>query len=270
MSLRISRLKDSLHPPSKHISCFLPTLGAWLNSAFVVEKEKLKQAGILYHVGSKPDTGFDLLKWRHIETLGREHYVEIVTAGHLLPFGHEGVKITITERKPHKETGTAANFRREIVVVTKPVKYYDYIDPEGRFMNFPFKRIEIMNPSTPLLDDPTAFIPGPSETEQFVIRSGDKDVLFSIRATDQDGKSIDFSMPPGVCLHQRVGELRQPECVSSGIQSDRRIFGTDPYQQPHSGGRSKLHAGAFRCEWSQHIFPRLCHAVWHAIVRIAG
>jgi hypothetical protein len=30
--------------------------------------------------------------------MGREHYVEIVDAGNIMPFGHEAVLIKITER----------------------------------------------------------------------------------------------------------------------------------------------------------------------------
>ena len=34
-----------------------------------------------------PD-GIDLEQWRHLATLGRDHYVRVVYAGWLCPFGH--------------------------------------------------------------------------------------------------------------------------------------------------------------------------------------
>jgi len=181
-------------PPIEAYQLFLTTLGAWLNSSFVVEREQLKAAQILGE--TEQSNAFDLLKWRHIETLGREHYVELVYAGNILPFGHEAVLIKITERKPHKKTGTAANFQRKLVVITQPVKYYDYIDSNGKFMNFCFKRIELVTTISPLLDIPlTALASGVTGVEQFVIKSLGTEVPFAIKATDQDGKTIAFSMP---------------------------------------------------------------------------
>ena len=108
-------------PPIQAYRLFLTTLGAWLDSLLEVERENLEAAGILSGTG-KPNSELNLLKWRHIETLGREHYVEIVEAGNILPFGHKAVKVTITERKPHKESRTATPFQRELVVITEPKK----------------------------------------------------------------------------------------------------------------------------------------------------
>ncbi|MGB3008479.1 MAG: hypothetical protein WBC06_18325, partial [Chitinophagaceae bacterium] len=107
--------------PIKAYKLFLTTLGAWLDSEMVVERPKLQAANVLY---GDNNNSLNLLKWRHIETIGREHYVEIVKAGNIIPFGHEAVLIKITERKPHPGTGTAANFQRKIVVITEPVKEY--------------------------------------------------------------------------------------------------------------------------------------------------
>ena len=32
----------------------------------------------------------DLEQWRHLSTLGRDHYVRVVYPGYLMPFGHPG------------------------------------------------------------------------------------------------------------------------------------------------------------------------------------
>jgi hypothetical protein len=193
--------------PIKAYKLFLSTLGAWLDSEFIVERKKLEAAGVLYGASNS----LNLLKWRHIETMAREHYVEIVKAGNIMPFGHEAVLIKITERKPHTPTGTAANFQRKIVVITEPVKEYNYRAANGEFMNFCFSKIEMITTISPLLDvakkklsqqalpgapplppghDPT--VPG---DEQFVIMSEGKEVMFKVKAEDLDGNLVDFSIP---------------------------------------------------------------------------
>ncbi|MEQ1676593.1 MAG: hypothetical protein ABL876_07830, partial [Chitinophagaceae bacterium] len=182
-------LKFTPQPVKAH-KLFLSTLGAWLDSIMVVERKSLENAGI--------QNQLNLLKWRHIETMGREHYVEIVMAGNIMPFGHEAVMITITERKPHP-IGTAANFQREIVVITEPVKDYNYKDSAtGTFMNFSFASVEMITTASPLLDVtkiPIIATGGPAAHLQFKIRAGGKEVPFKIKGTDLEGNTVDFSMP---------------------------------------------------------------------------
>ncbi|HEY6064099.1 MAG TPA: hypothetical protein VIV35_10850, partial [Chitinophagaceae bacterium] len=181
-------------PPIKAHKLFLTTLGAWLDSEFVVDRKKLEDANVLY--GN--NNSLNLLKWRHIETLGREHYVEIVEAGNIMPFAHEAVLIKITERKPHAGTGTAANFQRMIVVITEPVKEYNYRDGSGEFMNFCFSRVEMITTVSPLLDVTKKKLvesPSMAANDQFIIRSNNNDVLFKIKAEDLDGNHVNFSLP---------------------------------------------------------------------------
>jgi len=196
--------------PIKAYKLFLTTLGAWLDSELVVERKKLEAAGVLFGNGN----ALNLLKWRHIETLGREHYVEIVKAGNIMPFGHEAVLIKITERKPHAGTGTAANFQRKLIVITEPVKDYNYRDSAGKFMNFSFSRVEIITTVTPPLDTKrikiadtlstpavTPVEPKPGESSppptdlQFVIFVGGVEFQFKIKAEDLDGNMVDFTLP---------------------------------------------------------------------------
>lgn len=200
-------IPNFLPPPIKAYKLFLSTLGAWLDSEFMVERKKLNDAGVLYGESNS----LNLLKWRHIETMAREHYVEIVRAGNIMPFGHEAVLIKITERKPHPGTGTAANFQRKIVVITEPVKEYNY-RTGSTFMNFCFSKIEMITTISPLLDpgkkklsqQPLPGAPPPTYgeepkvagDEQFVITSnGGEEVLFKVKAEDLDGNLVDFSIP---------------------------------------------------------------------------
>lgn len=181
--------------PIKAYKLFLTTLGAWLDSELLVERKKLESANILF---GNNNNALNLLKWRHIETLGREHYVEIVEAGNIMPFGHEAVLIKITERKPHPGTGTAANFQRMIVVITETVKDYNYRDGNGEFMNFSFSKVEMITTTSPLLDFNKKKLVEAADmvaTDQFVIRSNNQDVPFKIKAEDLDGNFVDFIMP---------------------------------------------------------------------------
>ncbi|MBP8115118.1 MAG: hypothetical protein KAY50_07165 [Chitinophagaceae bacterium] len=181
--------------PIKAFKLFLTTLGAWLDSELLVDRNKLLTAEVLY---GGDNNALNLLKWRHIETLGREHYVEIVEAGNIMPFGHEAVLIKITERKPHTGTGTAANFQRMIVVITETVKDYNYRDSKGEFMNFSFSKVEMITTTSPLLDFNKKKLVEAADmaaTDQFVIRSENKDVPFKIKAEDLDGNFVDFIIP---------------------------------------------------------------------------
>jgi len=229
--------------PIKAYKLFLTTLGAWLDSELVVERKKLEDAGVLFGAGN----ALNLLKWRHIETLGREHYVEIVKAGNIMPFGHEAVLIKITERKPHSGTGTASNFQRKLIVITEPVKEYNYHDTKGEFMNFCFCKIEFITTVSPLLDVskkkiadslPSAFLsplpPKPGESPipegdlQFVIMSKGKEVPFKIKAEDLDGNIVDFSMPLAFVSTDALGSAANVKALTDAYNSGMKIStGTD-------------------------------------------
>jgi hypothetical protein len=231
-------------PPIKAHKLFLTTLGAWLDSEFVVERKKLEAAGVLYGTGN----ALNLLKWRHIETLGREHYVEIVKAGNIMPFGHEAVLIKITERKPHAGTGTAANFQRKIVVITEPVKDYNYRDGKGEFMNFCFSRVEMITTISPLLDVTKKPIagslpssplppvlkpgesPGPAGDLQFVIISNSKEVLFKIKAEDLDGNMVNFSLPLAFVSTDVLGSADNVKALSKAYNEDGAVTVTTDFK----------------------------------------
>ena len=224
--------------PVKAYKLFLTTLGAWLDSELVVERKKLESAGVLIGDGN----ALNLLKWRHIETMGREHYVEIVKAGNIMPFGHEAVLIKITERKPHPGTGTAANFQRKIVVITEPVKEYNYHDSNGEFMNFCFSRVEMITTVSPFLDDvkkkladtlPTQLLdplppkpgelpPKPGDT-QFVIISNGAEVPFKIKAEDLDGNWVDFSIPLAFVSTDVQGSAANVKALVDAYNSETKV-----------------------------------------------
>lgn len=69
----------------------LSSLGAWLNLR-----------------GDWPEVtglkGLSVMEWKHIATMARDHYVRVVYAGFLFPFGHRASLVKVTERKFQKET----------------------------------------------------------------------------------------------------------------------------------------------------------------------
>lgn len=228
------QIPNFVPPPIKAYKLFLSTLGAWLDSELVVERKKLETAGVLYGASNS----LNLLKWRHIETMAREHYVEIVKAGNIMPFGHEAVLIKITERKPHTPTGTAANFQRKIVVITEPVKEYNY-RTGNTFMNFCFSKVEMVTTVSPLLDVnkkklsqaplPGAPPPTPNEPpkvagdEQFVIMADNKEVQFKVKAEDLDGNLVDFTIPLAFVSTDVLGSNSYVDSLVAAYNSGTRM-----------------------------------------------
>jgi hypothetical protein len=185
--------------PVKARKLFLTTLGAWLTSEFAIDRKKLATANIIQPRNGK-DNALNLLSWKHIATMGRDHYVEIVKAGNIIPFGNEAVLVKITERKPHAGTGTAANFQREFVIITETSKDFNYYDSKDLFMNFCFSRVEFVTTTSPLLDTDKLPLATPdtgtmAAINQFIIRSKQTNVLFKIKAEDLDGNLVDFLLP---------------------------------------------------------------------------
>lgn len=188
-----------LPQPVRAKKLFLTTLGAWLTSEFSVDRKKLENAQIIQQRDGK-DNALNVLSWKHIATMGRDHYVEIVKAGNIFPFGHEAVLVKITERKPHGNTGTAANFQRELIIITEPTKGYNYKDTAGSFRNFCFCKITMVTTTSPLLDPTKTPLAGTggvgmNANNQFIIISKGNKPLFKMKAEDYEGNIIDFQLP---------------------------------------------------------------------------
>jgi hypothetical protein len=166
----------------------LSALGAWQSSRYVAE----------------PPKDFNLGEWKHISTMARDQYVKVVYLGWLIPFGHPAALVKVTERKivpvPNQSYRGAYLRQRFFIVVRRPVLTYPEDDPqpnEGR--EFPYKTVEIKTTVTPTLNDPMAapwtfngkgdlaFIP--------VVGTPGAPFEFSIKATDRDGQTSEFTLP---------------------------------------------------------------------------
>ena len=167
----------------------LSTLGAWFDAEMLVNRKELENAGIIGNL--------NLLKWKHIATLARDHYVEVVYAGNMLPFGHEASLVRITERKPQQ--GYAVNRQRYFIVINEEEKKYNPYNPNnGNFKSFNFSTIKFITTATPTIDPPARYcseIDDPQNDHQFVPKVGGKEFLFKIIGYDLEGNEVDFEMP---------------------------------------------------------------------------
>ena len=137
----------------------------------------------------RPDV-LNLEAWRHRAALGRDHFVKLVYAGYLFPFGHRASVITITERKWQDIVpGRPAALRQRLfVMVRQAEKRYsdDPGNPFGRTM--PLKRVVLRTLITPNID-----IPG--NLDFFRITVGGQPFPFAIEADDGRGGTTAFAMP---------------------------------------------------------------------------
>lgn len=167
----------------------LSPLGAWLDS-----------------VGNwSPMSPLSVVTWRHLATMGRDHYVKVVYKGYLLPFGHQAALVKVTERKFYKAKdgqNIAYLFQKMFIIVRQPEKTFPapFQQYDGR--EIPFGSVRITNLQTPPLDRPedTEIIktvgdkPG-SGQQAFWPKVGGKDFLFHAVAIDVEGNKVEFYMP---------------------------------------------------------------------------
>ncbi len=162
--------------------------------------------------------GVDLMQWRHLATLGRDHYVRVMYAGYLWPFGHAATLVKVTERKfesaTHVPGATATANRvavlrqRFFIVVREVVKEYAGARHVTGGHVFPFTKIEILTRVTPNLIAPTdngvrlievagkpVIGDGIAKRMVFWPMTGGGDFRFEIAATDRDGQQTTFSLP---------------------------------------------------------------------------
>src|SRR5262249_14400292 len=144
-------------------------------------------------------TGLSVEEWRHKATLGRDHYVRVVYAGFLFPFGHRASVIKITERQFHSDKpGNAAYLRqRMFLVVRDPVKTYratfrPYDGPDASRkgeqydLMMPFEAVRILTLVSPLLDPPENDAIQHRAQGAFWPHVGGQLFKFHVSATDTD------------------------------------------------------------------------------------
>ncbi len=189
----------------------------------------------------------DLEQWRHLATLGRDHYVRVMYAGYLWPFGHAASLIKVTERKfeslgPSNTRRVALLRQRFFIVVREPVRTYTGAHHTFKGRNFPFTRIELLTRVTPDLSEPGV---GDSGKDFLALYAGGlakrmlfwpmvppaggalADVPFEIRATDISGETSTFAMP--LLFVSKIAELNASKEVAdayNGAQPAKRSAST--------------------------------------------
>ena len=83
--------------------CELEPCPAYAPLAVPVNRLMLSSLGAWIDLDARfqdpPPAGLSVLEWRHLATMGRDHYVKVVYAGWLAPFGHRANLVKVTERK---------------------------------------------------------------------------------------------------------------------------------------------------------------------------
>lgn len=189
----------------------LSTMGAWMDTR-----------GEWPNAPAAAD--MDVLEWRHLATMGRDHYVRVVYKGFLFPTGHAATLVKITERKfqavpSGSLAGQPAAYLRQrfYIIVRQPVKTYpaDPSQPYGG-REWPFVNARITTLITPILDNPAdpAHDLVNKGQKAFWPRVGGQDFLFHITAEDTDGQRTEFSCPLGFIS----STLQQADDVSAFIE----------------------------------------------------
>jgi hypothetical protein len=142
-------------------------------------------------------------QWRHIATLGRDHYVRVVYKGYLLPFGHRVSLVKVTERKivvnpDYPENGFVAILhQRMFIVAQNPVKDFPVLGQPYGGRQIPFRRVEVLTLITPDLDAPGGAFPGNPNRDQtqslFWPTVGGQPFPFRFRFTDMAGNVSEAS-----------------------------------------------------------------------------
>jgi hypothetical protein len=167
----------------------LTTLGAWLRLQGDWEPPSMPSGGSL-----------TVEQWRHIATMGRDHYVRVVYAGYMFPFGHRAVLIKVTERKfsyrrDAQVPGMIAYlYQRMFIMIREPTRTYTHRD-------IPFRSVTFKTRVTPDLADPSdSDIGGHGQSAfwpRIVTGPGPEvvDFHFLLSATDWEGRTVEFTAP---------------------------------------------------------------------------
>lgn len=220
-------------------------------------------------------------EWRHLMTMGRDHFVRVVYAGYLFPFGFRASLVKISERKfQHTSDKPAADQSaylrtRMFIMVRQPVKTHDRRD-------FPFTRTEVKPLVTPSIADPESaecmILPG---QKAFWIRTGAGDFPFQLAGTDNAGQTSEWTMPLiYVSADAAAGEIKQVvnayKAVALGPPPGntrcRRPLGGQAiaYAPPVQPGDTTLQTSelVFSAETVAGAEPLFAPAIWSAEVDI--
>jgi hypothetical protein len=196
--LREADSQDWYEPQAVDVNFLaLSALGGWLDSR---------------GVWTEQPGGLNVEEWRHRATLGRDHYVRVVYAGRLFPFGHRVSLIKVTERRFESDLdGNPAYLRQRMFIVvrehersyrTSGWRYHgsagDPRNDERWDLKLPFTTIRILTNVSPILDDPLKTPAGQgaqSALPPFWPYVSGKPFCFKVEAVDVEEQTIDLAVP---------------------------------------------------------------------------
>jgi hypothetical protein len=177
----------------------LSSMGAWMDVRGTWPADKLPDA-------------LSVEEWRHRGTMGRDHYVRVVYAGFLFPFGHRASLVKVTERKlqPHPANPAVkvAYLRQRMYIVVRETEkafrasgkvMKDLLSGEPGInvdLQMPFETVRITTLVTPNLDPPedSDLIDGKGQSA-FWPRVATKDFQFHMVMKDVGGNNVELTMP---------------------------------------------------------------------------
>jgi hypothetical protein len=172
---------------------YLTSLGAWID-VFGNWPEPLPFSG---------DSIFSVEQWQHRGTMARDHYVRVVYAGFLLPFGNAASLVKVTERKFQAIDGaptTAYLRQRFFIIVRQPTIPFNALTGAQQ-RHLPYRSITLTTLVTP---DVVPAVDA-SGRYSFFPTTGPNTFLFNVTGTDWEGQTSEFSAP--LYFVERGGDL---------------------------------------------------------------
>ena len=189
---RLYREDDPYDPQPLDVDLFmLSALGAWMDTRGAWDTQP---------------AGLSVEEWRHRATLGRDHYVRVVYAGFLFPFGNRASVVKVTERKFHATKGGRRAYLRQrmYILVREPLKLFPPITHrtpakageagESFYLMNPLKRVLVKTRVSPDLDPPEDDIEDEKQSCFWPAVSG-QPFRFHVVATDIEDNVADMTMP---------------------------------------------------------------------------
>jgi hypothetical protein len=216
---------------TEHI--MLSALGAWLRLQGDWEPPSLGTG----------QGSLTVMQWRHVATMARDHYVRVLYAGYLFPFGHRAVLVKVTERKfryreEAEQPGNVAYlFQRRFIMVRQPTRTFNH-------RQSPFRTVTLKTRITPNLQDPThpeSKIMDPNEEffwPRVLSGGGFIDFPFHIEATDWAGRTVEFTAPLPF-ISKNVDEL---PLVTNAVNYYQTIDVANARRQRDFGGQAVAYA----------------------------
>ncbi len=196
----------------------LSSLGAWLKAAGAWDPSSL---------------GLTVTEWKHLMTMGRDHFVRVVYKGFLFPFGHEASLVKISERKFQTATDGVTRVAylrtRMFVIVRQPTVTYAH-------NGFPLTEITLKPLITPYIDPPATgneIVAGKLQ-DAFWIQAGGQDFQFHVAALDYAGRPVEFTAPLAFIANNIAPNEASQEVVNAFI-----VPGSAKYVPPDHARRQR-------------------------------